>query len=746
MAAAGAAPAGAAAPRGIGEVEPARAASVMLTRRCNMSCAHCSVESGPKIRAEPSDAELIATVNSVADAGLRAIQFTGGEPMIREKILLEMLRLAKKRGLACTISSNGFWGKNPATAWRKVRTLKRAGLDRITISYDRYHAEFQGPEPALNIARAAEWYDLPFNLNITRVASDPEIAGLIAPFEKRHLLKMRFYDVQVIGRARQLPIAEMRGEVSGFCNACSAPAITDDGRVTACNGPAYFLESSSPLIVGTLHERPLTELIERHNDDPILETIRRAGPERLLRELEDAGVARDLGIRRQHAGICDLCIDINSNPAAVRVLRERFGSSRYQAELTARRMVIQTGVAEGAIGITYANGPGAAKLWLDGASGWLEWFDSRAGRILGRADFDWHRSATYLVHCGMSRAVVGLLERPSVSRWAPSFFVERIKSAAVGASFYDLAQREVLRRLSETLSSLGGRGVLLKGAALMAVDEFGESASGSIPRRAAGDIDLHVDESIAVRLRDALLQQGFKGAREATRTGPHHLAPLMLNGVMIEIHTRIMPAFWGLPEEAMLQRSVPVSGLPAIATLDAEGMLLHAMTHSSAHLFAHGMRAAWDAAWIFERNPRLDVARLSEWVDSLAMPRSFWVPARAISKAVVALPQELMGRAPNDERQRRLELVADARIYSAVQGAFELNPISKNGFFLMMHDSTYGRLRHVAALFGRDERESRRTAAARMREQDIASGHSVLALQVREGITHWKQFQRAIMS
>ena len=187
MAAAGAAPAGAAAPRGIGEVEPARAASVMLTRRCNMSCAHCSVESGPKIRAEPSDAELIATVNSVADAGLRAIQFTGGEPMIREKILLEMLRLAKKRGLACTISSNGFWGKNPATAWRKVRTLKRAGLDRITISYDRYHAEFQGPEPALNIARAAEWYDLPFNLNITRVASDPDPLVILRVLQVRRV-------------------------------------------------------------------------------------------------------------------------------------------------------------------------------------------------------------------------------------------------------------------------------------------------------------------------------------------------------------------------------------------------------------------------------------------------------------------------------------------------------------------------------------------------------------------------------
>ncbi|HEX5577795.1 MAG TPA: radical SAM protein, partial [Gemmatimonadaceae bacterium] len=268
--------------KGIGEPEPPLGVALMLTRRCNMSCSHCSVESGPKIKGEPTDAELIATVHAIADSGLRGLQITGGEPMIREKLVFEILRIARKRGMSTTLSSNGFWGRKPATAWRKVAALKRAGLGRVTISYDRYHAEFQGPGPALNIARAAEWFDLPLNVNITRVKDDPDLAGLVAPFEKRHQLKMRFYDVQVIGRARELPLAKIRSELTGFCNAACAPAITDDGRVTACNGPAYFLDRESPLVVGSLRESPLAELVDRHTDDPILETIRRAGPLRLL--------------------------------------------------------------------------------------------------------------------------------------------------------------------------------------------------------------------------------------------------------------------------------------------------------------------------------------------------------------------------------------------------------------------------------------------------------------------------------
>ena len=709
-----------------------------------MSCAHCSVESGPRVKAEPTDAELIATVNAIADAGITSVQFTGGEPMIREKVLFDLLRLAKSRGIVSALSSNGFWGRKPTVAWRKVRALKRAGLDRITISYDRYHAEFQGAEPALNIARACEWYDLPLNINITRVSSDPELASLVAPFEKRKHLKMRFYDVQVIGRARQLPIAEMRSEVSGFCNACTAPAITDDGRVTACNGPAYFLSSDSPLSIGSLRDTPLSGLLERHADDPILETIRRAGPERLLRELDDAGVRREVGVRSSHAGMCDLCIDINSNPAAVAILRERLGRPEAQAELAARRVVLMRKAEQGGVGLMYANGPGSAKVWLDGASGRLESFDTGTERLLGRADYDWNRRAEYLISCGMSRPIAGLVERPSLRRFAPSFFVERVQEAAMRAGFYDLAQREILRRLSETLSGIGANGVLLKGAALMAIDEFGDWPRGKIPRRAAGDIDIYVDEADAVRFRNALLECGFTGERGAARTGPHHLAPMMYNSVMVEIHTRIMPAFWGLPEAEMLSRAVEVDRLPALSTLDLEGMLLHALTHSTAHIFSHGMRAAWDAAWLLERKPALDVSRLLAWIDELAMPRSFWVPARALSKSLVALPPELMGHAPSDERQRRLERVADYRFYTVTEGAFDLNPISKNGFFLMLHDTAYGRVKHVASLFGRDERESRRTSAQRARERDIAAGRSAIAVQLREGLTHWKQFQKAI--
>ena len=727
---------------GIGEREPPMALSVMLTRRCNMTCAHCSVQSGPKIRVEPSDAELVDLVHSAADAGIRVIQITGGEPMLREKLVFEMLKAARKRNIASNLSTNAFWGRNRANAWRKVAALKRAGLGRITISYDRYHAEFQGAEPALNIARADEWFDLPLNINVTRVMNYPDLESLVAPFEKMRQLNMRFYDVQVVGRARELPLAEMRSETSGFCNACSSPAVTDDGRVTACNGPAYFVDPESPLVIGSLRETPLHRLLEKHTADPILETIRRAGPERLLRELHDAGVADAIGIRKHHSGICDLCIDINSNPAAVAVLRERFEGSRYEAELTARRMVIEAGRGH-SLKIEYVNGMGSARFWMNAASGRTKEWAKEADKIIGRADYDWQRSAEYIAQCGVALGLAPVLDHPQLTRWAPSFFIQRVREGGLKEGLRELTQRDVLRRLSAALSETGEKGVLLKGGALMAVDVFGDFPKGYTPRRASGDIDVLVRPQAAESFRNHLLKSGFAGSRTATRTGPHHLAPVSRNGVSIEIHTSIMPDFWRLPERKMLEHTCDVAHLPALATLDPEGMILHALVHSTAHLYSYGLRAAWDCAWILERFSELDVDRLAGWVESLAMPRSFWVPARVLGRETVTFPRELLQRAPSDDRQRRLERVADVRLFKALDGAFELNPISKNGFFLMLHDSLLGRARHLASLLGHDEREARRSAADRAREADPDGEHSALGLQIRQGMNHWRQYQRA---
>jgi MoaA/NifB/PqqE/SkfB family radical SAM enzyme len=184
---------------------PATSIAIMVTRRCNMRCGHCSVESGPDVRGEPSERELLDQVRQAAAADVRSINLTGGEPMLRPRTVLRLVRAARCLGVQTSLTTNGSWGRTAARARQGVRGLRRAGLGSLAVSVDRYHDEFQGPTPALLIARAAEEVGLPVRISLVVPAGEDGLAPLVAPFEGLRSTRLRFYRLQAVGRARGLP-------------------------------------------------------------------------------------------------------------------------------------------------------------------------------------------------------------------------------------------------------------------------------------------------------------------------------------------------------------------------------------------------------------------------------------------------------------------------------------------------------------------------------------------------------------
>ena len=151
---------------------------------------------------------------------------------------------------------------------------------------DRYHDEFQGPTPALHIARAAEEAGLPVRVNLVVPAGEDGLTPLIAPFEGLHGTRLRFYGLQAVGRARGLPVETLGGAVDGFCAACATPAVTDDGRMTACNGAGILLPRMVPAHRGVAPDGAARDPAGAPSSaSPILETIRTFGPARLRDEL-----------------------------------------------------------------------------------------------------------------------------------------------------------------------------------------------------------------------------------------------------------------------------------------------------------------------------------------------------------------------------------------------------------------------------------------------------------------------------
>ena len=709
--------------------------ALMVTRRCNMKCGHCSVESGPDVRGEPTEKELLDRVHQAAAGDVRSINITGGEPMLRPRTVLRLIRAARRLGVATSLTTNGSWGRTAVRAARVVRALRRAGLGSLAVSVDRYHDEFQGPEPAAVIARAAEDVDLPVRISLVMPATEDGLARLVAPFEGLRRTRLRFYGLQAVGRARGLPSEAMSGAVDGFCAACSVPSVTDDGRLTACNGPAYFASARSPLILGSLRKESLPTLLARHRQDPILDTIRTFGPARLREELAALPGFEGFPFRKRYLGICDLCLHVTSDAKAVAALRARLDEPGRAAERRAAWLVIQDSRRRGALNALHINGPGAAQVFLRAAvEREARWADD-ADHILRRPDVDWNRWASYLAACGLARPLTPALADPEIADAAPAFFSEALRAASVREGIRELVQRDVLRQVEAGLASIGARGVLLKGMALaLRAREIGDP----VPPRATGDIDVYVGPEHGPALRRRLLELGFRGAPDARPTSTHHLAGVTRQGIVIEIHTGITAPHWGLPEMEMLERTRPLASCDRLDTLDPEGLLLHAVVHCSQHCYSHGLRAAWDVLAILRSAPDLDWDRIARWVRGMRAPRGFWVPAAVLSRELgLPLPPEFLREVPRDALQRNLETMAGRRLFRAAERVDELDPITRTGMMLLLHDSVAARARYLGAVSRWALRRPGRKPAPAGASHPRAGG-------LRQAWRHFRQYRRAV--
>ncbi|HLM60830.1 MAG TPA: radical SAM protein, partial [Pyrinomonadaceae bacterium] len=128
---------------------------VSLTDRCNFRCFYCLPNGEPSL----AHKETILTFEEIdyiceifVSLGIEKIRLTGGEPMLRKNIEILIEKLArlkspkseegnpkskiqnpKLKDLALTTNGHSF----P----RRAADLKRAGLDRVTISLDSLNRE-----------------------------------------------------------------------------------------------------------------------------------------------------------------------------------------------------------------------------------------------------------------------------------------------------------------------------------------------------------------------------------------------------------------------------------------------------------------------------------------------------------------------------------------------------------------------------------------------------------------------------
>ncbi len=80
---------------------------IEITKRCNLSCVHCSAQSNTKGR-EINFTEIKKILDKAVSLGLENVGFTGGEPLIRKDKVMRLLHYSKNiLDLKTHIHTNG---------------------------------------------------------------------------------------------------------------------------------------------------------------------------------------------------------------------------------------------------------------------------------------------------------------------------------------------------------------------------------------------------------------------------------------------------------------------------------------------------------------------------------------------------------------------------------------------------------------------------------------------------------------
>ncbi|MDD4962735.1 MAG: GTP 3',8-cyclase MoaA [Gallionella sp.] len=282
---------------------------ISVTDRCNLRCTYCMprevfddehafLPRGALLTFE--EIECVARV--FVQLGVQKIRLTGGEPLLRrgiEQLIEKLAELQTPLGKPVQIALT----TNGVLLAKKARSLKDAGLSRVTVSLDGLsESTFQrmsdstvSVQTVLNgiaTAQAAGLAPVKVNMVVKRGVNEHEIVPMARHFRNSGVL-LRFIEYMDVGNsngwrmddvviaqdilariAAHFPLraieANYAGEVAGrwqyadgageigiiasvsqaFCHACSRARLSTDGKIYTCLFAQNGLDLRSPLRLG----------------------------------------------------------------------------------------------------------------------------------------------------------------------------------------------------------------------------------------------------------------------------------------------------------------------------------------------------------------------------------------------------------------------------------------------------------------------------------------------------------------
>jgi hypothetical protein len=320
---------------------PASALFLALTRRCPLSCAHCSTESSLMSEQYPDEPFRRVVGSFTAECHPRVLYMSGGEALLRAGLVHDLAVSAREVGTRSVVLSGMYFARDghsmPAAVRRAV-----GSVDHFAASLDEFHEREVSRREVFRALHEIRELVPAVSLQLAGMTSDdPYLLGLIDDIRREFDDEVPMF-VDLVGRAGRakewMPAPEPTGrgtprpDVLEPCFLTSWPLVHYDGTVFACCAQEIVARRRPEhLVIGNAARDPWPVLAARSVNSRMLHGIRLFGPLELRRRLGDG---------EPGTGYCDACVRLGDDPGLAAAVDRYFSSPGGRAlAMAAQEMV-----------------------------------------------------------------------------------------------------------------------------------------------------------------------------------------------------------------------------------------------------------------------------------------------------------------------------------------------------------------------------------------------------------------------
>lgn len=283
---------------------------LILTERCDASCAHCWFSCGPEKTATMSRYDAQDYVDKASRAGVEWISLTGGEPMLYPPLVENLVAYASGRGLRTELVTNCNWADTPDKASGTLRRLMDAGLDVVNVSADDFHQAFVPFERVGHVYAAAKRLGLKMVVMSVLSRGGSRLSDVAAklgdeippPGEAEgHAAIGIESGFTPVGRGASLPRGEWHPDASPLTGGCGAVlrdlGVKPSGEVLPCCSASATIPGFG---LGNLDDYELGGMLDEAWGSDVFKVLSEKGPTGLI-----DGPLKGIYVNR-----CHLCSEV----------------------------------------------------------------------------------------------------------------------------------------------------------------------------------------------------------------------------------------------------------------------------------------------------------------------------------------------------------------------------------------------------------------------------------------------------